>query len=85
MSTFTQSGDFTLYHYVQHSKCPRYPYGLCGPFATEADAVEALERIAATFPDADLQIELGGFAGDASQMLAKDHAAARQRLDQLRA
>ena len=85
ISTFAQSGGFTLYHYVQHADSPRYPYGLCGPFATEADAAEALERIAATFPAAALQIEQGGFAGDASQMLAKDNAAARQRLEQLRA
>ncbi len=85
MTTFAQAGGFTLYHYVQHSNHPRYPYGLCGPFATEADAADALERIAATFPAAALQIEQGGFAGDASQMLAKDNAAARKRLEQLRA
>ena len=85
MIAFAQVGGFTQYHYVQHADSPRYPYGLCGPFGTEADAADALERIAATFPDAALQIELGGFAGDASQMLAKDNAAARQRLEQLRA
>lgn len=85
MSTFAQAGGFTLYHYVQHANSPRYPYGVCGPFPAEADAAEALERIAATFPDAALQIELGGFAGDASQMLAKDNAEARKRLEQLRA
>ncbi len=84
-TTFRSSGGFTLYHYVQHSDQPRYPYGLCGPLISEAEASEALERIAAVFPAAALHIEEAGFAGDAGQMLAQDHAHARQRLAQLRA
>lgn len=85
MTAFAQAGGFTLYHYVQHSDCPRYPYGLCGPFATEVEAAEALERIAATFPTTALHIERAGFADSASRMLTTDNAKARQRLEQLRA
>jgi hypothetical protein len=85
MNTFTQAGGFTLYHYVQHSDSPRYPYGLCGPFATEDEASEALERITASFPTAECHIEQAGFAGKARRMLSKDNAKARQRLAQLRA
>lgn len=85
MSAFTQSGGFTLYHYVQHTSSPSYPYGVAGPFATEADAAEALERIAATLPIAALRIERAGCAGNACLMLATDNAEAGQRLAQLRA
>ncbi|SFP27493.1 hypothetical protein SAMN05216229_101259 [Geopseudomonas sagittaria] len=85
MIAFTIAGGFSLYHYVQHSDQPRYPYGVCGPFTTEAEASEALERITAVFPAAALHIEEAGFAGDAGAMLAQDHANARQRLAQLRA
>lgn len=85
MSTFTQLGGFTNYHYVQHSDDPRYPYGVCGPFATEAEAMEAMERISATFPATEFHIEQAGFAGNSHQMLTTDNAKARQRLAQLRA
>ena len=73
MNTFFRAGGFTQYHYVQHSNSPRYPYGLCGPFATEAEATAALKRIYA------------GFAGNACHMMSTDNAKARQRLEQLRA
>ena len=85
MTTFAQAGGFTLYHYVQHSNHPRYPYGLCGQFATEAEATEALERIAARFPATALRIERAGFPDNASRKLTTDNAKARQRLEQLRA
>jgi hypothetical protein len=85
MSTFPQAGGFTLYHYVQHSDCPRYPYGLSGPFATEADAAQALKRIATIFPGAVCHIENASLAGDKRRMLARDNAQARLRLEQLRA
>ncbi len=85
MTAFPSAAGFTLYHYVQHSDQPRYPYGLCGPFTSEAEASEALERIAAVFPSASLHIEEAGFAGDAGPMLAQAHDHARQRLAQLRA
>lgn len=85
MSTFTQLGGFTNYHYVQHSDAPRYPYGVCGPFATEAEAVGALERIATAFPATDFHIERAGFAGNSHHMLTTDNAKARRRLEQLRA
>jgi hypothetical protein len=85
MSTFTQVGGFTQYHYVQNSDAPRYPYGVCGPFATEAQATAALERITAVFPAAAFHIEHAGFAGNACHMLTTDNAKARQRLEQLRA
>ncbi|MNN84810.1 hypothetical protein D3C81_2020160 [compost metagenome] len=85
MIAFPIAGGFSLYHYVQHSDQPRYPYGVYGPFTTEAEASEAMERITAVFPAAALHLEEAGFAGDAVQMLAQDHAQARQRLAQLRA
>ncbi len=85
MSIFTQAGGFTLYHYVQHSDSPRYPYGLCGPFASETEADEALERITTAFPAVEFHIEQAGFAGNAHQMLSQDNAKARLRLAQLRA
>lgn len=82
---FPCASGYTLYHYVQHSDQPRYPYGLCGPFTTEAEASEALERIAAVFPAAALHIEEASITSRAAPMLAQDHAHARQRLAQLRA
>ena len=85
MSTFTQVGGFTQYHFVQHSSSPRYPYGLCGPFATEVEAIAAMDRIAATFPATAFHIEHAGFAGNKRRMLSTDNAKARQRLEQLRA
>jgi hypothetical protein len=85
MSTFAQVGGFTQYHYVQHSDAPRYPYGLCGPFATQAEAIAAMDRISATFPATAFHIEHAGFAGKAHHMLSTDNAKARQRLEQLRA
>lgn len=85
MSAFTKTGVLTQYHYVQHSNDPRYPYGLCGPFATESEAVEAMERITAVFPATECHVEDAGFAGDKIQMLTTANAKARQRLDQLRA
>jgi hypothetical protein len=85
MSTFTQVGGFTQYHSVQHSNAPRYPSGVCGPFATQPQATAAMDRIAATFPATAFQIEHAGFAGNACHMLTTDHAKARQRLEQLRA
>ncbi|WP_455232143.1 hypothetical protein [Geopseudomonas aromaticivorans] len=85
MIAFPIAAGFSLYHYVQHSDQPRYPYGVCGPFTSEAEAAEALERIAAVFPAAALHIEEAGFAGDAGQMLAQANTHARQRLAQLRA
>ena len=85
MSTFVRLGGFTTYHYVQHSDDPRYPYGVCGPFATEDEAVAAMDRIAATFPATALNIEHAGFAGNKRRMLTTDNAKARQRLEQLRA
>lgn len=85
MITFAQVGGFTQYHYVQHSDAPRYPYGVCGPFATENEAVAAMDRIAATFPATAFHLEYGGFAGNKRRMLTTDNAKARQRLEQLRA
>lgn len=85
MNTFINDGHFTQYHYVQHSNDPRYPYGLCGPFANEGEAVEAMKRITAVFQATECHIEHAGFAGDAIQMLTTDNAKARQRLNQLRA
>lgn len=85
MSTFPQVGGFTVYHYVQNSDSPSYPYGLCGPFVSEAEAAEALERITTAFPAVELHIEQAGFAGNAHQMLSRDNAKARLRLAQLRA
>ncbi|MCY1454701.1 hypothetical protein D9M71_717840 [compost metagenome] len=54
---------------------------MCGPFASKAEASEALERIAAMFPAAALRIEAGGFDGDASPMLAQDNGRARQQME----
>lgn len=85
MNTFIQLGGFTQYHYVQHSDAPRYPYGVCGPFATQAQATAAMDRIAATFPATEFHIEHAGFAGNKRRMLTTDNAKARQRLEQLRA
>lgn len=85
MITFAQVGGFTQYHYVQHSDAPRYPYGVCGPFTTQAQAIAAMDRIAATFPATEFHIEHAGFAGNKRRMLATDNARARQRLEQLRA
>jgi hypothetical protein len=85
MNSFFQAGGFTQYHYVQSSNSPRYPYGLCGPFATETEATTALKRISAVFPAAACHIEHAGFAGNAHHMLTTDNAKARQRLEQLRA
>lgn len=85
MITFAQVGGFTQYHYVQHSDAPRYPYGVCGPFATDAEAVAALERIESVFPAVALHIERGMLADDVREMLSTDAARARQRLEQLRA
>lgn len=83
MSTFVRLGGFTQYHYVQHSDAPRYPYGVCGPFAMEAEAIAAMDRIAATFPATAFHIEHAGFAGNKRRMLTTDNAKARQRLEQL--
>lgn len=85
MSTFVHTNGFTQYHYVQHSNSPRYPYGLCDPFATEDEATAAQERITAVLPAAACHIERAGFAGNACHMLATDNAIARLRLEQLRA
>lgn len=84
MTAFPSFGGFTTYHFVQHSAQPRYPYGLCGPFASEAEASEALERIAAVFPAAGLHIEKACFYAAAGPVLAQANAHARQRLEQLR-
>lgn len=85
MTAFQNDGGFTPYHYIQHGDWPRYPFDLCGPFADEAEADAALERIAAVFPSAPLHIESGSFSTDnAPQMLAQANAAALQRLALLR-
>lgn len=81
MTTFPIVAGFTLYYCVQHSARPRYPYGLYGPFASKAEASEALGRIAAVFPAAALHIEAGGFDGDAGPMLAQDNCRARQQME----
>lgn len=81
MTTFPNAAGFTLYYYVQHSAQLRYPYGLCGPFASEAEASDALGRLAAMFPAASLRIEAAGFADDAGPMLAQDNGRARQQME----
>ncbi len=85
MTTFASNGPFTVFHYVQSTRSPRYPYGVCGPFACEAEAAEALERITVAHPGADVHLEEGGFAGNAHARLTSDQAAARLRLEQLAA
>lgn len=85
MTSFSSNGPFTAFHYVQSSHSPRYPYGVCGPFASEPEAVAALERITAARPGADVHLEEGGFAGNARASLTSDQAAARLRLEQLAA
>ena len=85
MSAFNLLCGHAVYFYVQHSEQPRYPYGVCGPFATDTEADAALERIESVFPAVVLHIERGMFADDVREMLATDNARARQRLEQLRA
>lgn len=85
MTVFTLLDGHAVYFYVQHTGHPRYPYGVCGPFATDAAAEAALDRIEAAFPAVGLHIERGGFMDDKRVMLAKDNALAQQRLAQLRA
>lgn len=81
MSAFQLTHGFTIYFYVQHSTSPRYPYGVCGPFATEGEALAAMDRIGVVFPDVEFHIEQGTFADDSREMLTKDNAQARQRLE----
>ncbi|MOA49205.1 hypothetical protein D3C78_1720580 [compost metagenome] len=85
MTDFRSNGPFAAFHYVQSSRSPRYPYGVCGPFASEVEAAEALERITAAHPSADVHLEEGGFAGNARASLTSDQDAARLRLEQLAA
>lgn len=85
MSTFTLQQGRSVYFCVQRSASERYPYGICGPFATETQAQAALARINSRYPNTALYLERGMFESDARAMLATDNAKARQRLDQLRA
>lgn len=81
MTAFHNVAGFTLYYCVQHRAQPRYPYGLCGPFASKAEASNALGRLATVFPAAALCIEAAGFADDAGPMLAQDNGRARQQME----
>lgn len=81
MIAFPSVAGFTLYYCVQHRAQPRYPYGLCGPFASEAEATNALERLATMFPAAALCIEAAGFADEAGPMLVQDNGRARQQME----
>lgn len=81
MIAFPNVAGFTLYYYVQHSARPRYPYGLCGPFSSQAEASDAMGRLAAMFPAAALRIEAAGFTGDAGPMLVQDNGLARQQME----
>lgn len=85
MTAFINDGHFTRYHYVQSTSNPRYPYGVCGPFASEQEARAALERISAAHLSARLHLEVAGFADDHCDMLSRDQDAARLRLEQLAA
>lgn len=81
MTAFPRIAGFTLYYCVQHGAQPRYPYGLCGPFASEVEASDAMGRLSAVFPATALRIEVGGFAGEVCSMLAKDNGLARQQME----
>jgi hypothetical protein len=85
MSAFTHADDFADYYCVQNTKLPRYPYGVCGPFASKDEAAQAMDRIASVFPDAALRLERGSSPSGNAYPLDEDQADARQRLAQLRA
>ncbi|MDH0095425.1 hypothetical protein N7333_02380 [Pseudomonas sp. GD04158] len=85
MKNFAKHHGFTLFHYVQEDSSPRYPYGVCGPFATAEEAQRAMTRVIAAFPTSHFHTEQGGWMGDCGKALSLDNAKARHRLARLRA
>ncbi|MCQ2031957.1 hypothetical protein [Stutzerimonas zhaodongensis] len=83
--TFPKNGPFVSYYFVMDMKDERYPYGCCGPFASQAEAEQALERIARAFPAADLRLGQGGFDIDDDEMLIEAQGKARVKLARLAA
>lgn len=58
------------------------PYGVCGPFASEGEAVTALELLRTTQRDPSLTVARCGMlaTSDTAAMLAEDQELARQQL-----
>ncbi|MCQ4253352.1 hypothetical protein [Stutzerimonas stutzeri] len=83
--TFTKNGPFLNYYFVQNMQNERYPYGCCGPFADQAEAELAMERIGKTFPSAELRLGQGGIDLDRDDLLVEDQNKAREKLAQLAA